>query len=70
MLPPVIELKNLSHTYRNGTRALDGVSFTVAKGEIVGILGPNGAGKSTLVKAITGLLRLAKKRTLSYISTM
>ncbi|MCF2138258.1 MAG: ABC transporter ATP-binding protein [Candidatus Thorarchaeota archaeon] len=57
MLSPVIELKNLSHTYRNGTQALDGVSFTVEKGEIVGILGPNGAGKSTLVKAITGLLR-------------
>ncbi len=37
-------------------RAVDGVSFEVARGEIVGYLGPNGAGKSTTIKMLTGLL--------------
>ena len=37
-------------------RAVDGVSFTVAEGELVGYLGPNGAGKSTTIKMLTGIL--------------
>ncbi|MEV8536480.1 ABC transporter ATP-binding protein [Streptomyces sp. NPDC051211] len=39
------------------TRATDGVSLEVQRGEIFGLLGPNGAGKSTLVRQLTGLLR-------------
>lgn len=47
-----IEVSNISKSY--GTqKALDNISFTVAKGEIVGFLGPNGAGKSTLMKILT-----------------
>ncbi len=47
-----IEVKNISKTY--GTqKALDSISFSVKKGEIVGFLGPNGAGKSTLMKILT-----------------
>jgi ABC-2 type transport system ATP-binding protein len=44
-------------TFSYGDRlAVDGVSFTVAKGEIFGFLGPNGAGKSTTIKMLTGQL--------------
>src|SRR5215510_2685217 len=37
-------------------RALDGVSFSIAQGELVGYIGPNGAGKSTTVKVLSGIL--------------
>ncbi|MEN9710000.1 MAG: hypothetical protein RIQ68_2408, partial [Pseudomonadota bacterium] len=37
-------------------RAVDGISFTVGRGEVVGFLGPNGAGKSTTMKMIAGFL--------------
>jgi len=37
-------------------RALDGVSFTLARGEILGLIGPNGSGKTTLINVVTGLL--------------
>jgi len=47
-----IEVNNISKSY--GTqKALDQISFSVSKGEIVGFLGPNGAGKSTLMKILT-----------------
>lgn len=50
-----ITVNNLSKNY--GTQqAVDDISFTVGKGEIVGFLGPNGAGKSTTMKIITGYL--------------
>lgn len=50
-----IEVKNISKSY--GTqKALDNISFSVKKGEIVGFLGPNGAGKSTLMKILTTFL--------------
>jgi ABC-2 type transport system ATP-binding protein len=55
MSNPVIEARNLSKTYGGGVRALDGVSFTVQPGRIVGLIGPNGAGKTTALKAILGL---------------
>ena len=50
-----VEVKNITKLYGN-QKALDAVSFTIQKGEIVGFLGPNGAGKSTMMKIITGYL--------------
>jgi ABC-2 type transport system ATP-binding protein len=51
----MIEVENLSKTY-SGFRAVQGISFHVNKGEIVGFLGPNGAGKSTTMKVLAGYL--------------
>ncbi len=49
-----IEVHNLEKTYKDGTKALDGLSFEVGKGESVVILGHNGSGKSTLFRCLTG----------------
>jgi ABC-2 type transport system ATP-binding protein len=50
-----IQVKNLLKKYGD-QKAVDNISFTVEKGEIVGFLGPNGAGKSTTMKIVTGYL--------------
>jgi len=52
----MIEVRGLVKNY-GSFRAVDGVSFTVRRGDILGFLGPNGAGKSTTMKMITGYLR-------------
>ena len=50
---PVLEIFNVTKNFGNIT-ALDEVSFSIHKGEILGLIGPNGAGKSTLVNLISG----------------
>ncbi|MBI5068648.1 MAG: ABC transporter ATP-binding protein [Deltaproteobacteria bacterium] len=51
----MIEVENLTKRYRDLV-AVDGLTFQVAKGEVVGLLGPNGAGKSTTMRILTGFL--------------
>ena len=52
----VIEVSDVTKVY-GGIQALDGVSLSVAQGEMFGLIGPNGAGKSTLFKLMLGLIR-------------
>ena len=55
----MIEVKNLFYSYtKNGVYAVNDVSFSVGKGEILGFLGPSGAGKSTTQGVLSGLLEL------------
>ena len=54
--PPIIEVRDLVKVYGE-TRAVDGVSFDVAPGELFGFLGPNGAGKTTTIRILATLLR-------------
>src|SRR5512135_655156 len=51
----MIAIRNLTKRF-GPILAVDDVSFTVARGEVLGFLGPNGAGKSTTMKLITGFL--------------
>lgn len=54
-----IEVKNITKLYGE-QKALNNVSFSIEKGEIVGFLGPNGAGKSTMMKIITGYIKASE----------
>src|SRR5919109_620053 len=51
----VIRIENLVKTF-GPKRAVDGVSFNVERGEVLGFLGPNGAGKSTTMRMVTGFM--------------
>lgn len=61
--PPAIVVDGLSRTFATGRRrnrrsidAVDGISFTIDRGERLAFIGPNGAGKSTSIKMLTGIL--------------
>lgn len=55
-LRPLLSVEGAVKTYRDGTRALDGVSFSLARGESCVLLGPSGSGKSTLLRCVNGLV--------------
>lgn len=54
---PLLEVKNVSYFYEASAIAVNGVSFSVEKGQFVAIVGRNGSGKSTLAKLLNGLLK-------------
>lgn len=58
---PAIIAENLVRKYGDVV-AVDGISFTVEKGEVFGFLGPNGSGKTTVIKMLTGILPLTSGR--------
>ncbi len=57
-MEPVLNLEAVGFSYGE-TRVLDGISFDLAAGEMLGVIGPNGSGKSTVLKLMDGLLRPA-----------
>lgn len=52
----ILEIRELSKTYKGGTKAVDNLSLSVEAGDIFGFIGPNGAGKSTTIRSIVGIL--------------
>lgn len=60
-MKPILEVKNLTYIYSAGTpfehEALDDISFSVERGEFIGIIGHTGSGKSTLMQQLNGLLK-------------
>lgn len=56
-MKPLIEVRGLHFQYEDGTKALDGVNFSLQAGETVALFGPNGSGKTTFVLHLNGILR-------------
>jgi cobalt/nickel transport system ATP-binding protein len=55
-MSPLIEIKDLSYMYPDGTLALENISLDVEEGDCIGLIGPNGAGKSTFLLHMNGIL--------------
>lgn len=56
----VVQASNLTKKFGD-LIAVDNISFSIKRGEVIGILGPNGAGKTTIIRMITGVLQLEDK---------
>lgn len=55
----IIEIKNLTKKFTDGTQALSSVNLDIQNGEIIALLGPNGAGKTTLISAVCGITNIS-----------
>jgi cobalt/nickel transport system ATP-binding protein len=53
----MVECKDVSYIYTDGTVALSHMDFSTANGQVIGVVGSNGAGKSTLFKCLTGIIK-------------
>ena len=55
-MTPILEFRNISRSFKKGVPVLNGVTFSLNEGEVVGLLGRNGAGKTTLIRIAMGML--------------
>jgi ABC-2 type transport system ATP-binding protein len=58
----VLEFEDIRRAYRKGVHVLDGVTFSVGRGQVVGLLGKNGAGKTTLIRIAMGMIEAQQGR--------
>ena len=58
----MIQIKNISKSYKKGTKVIKNINLEIKDGEIFGFLGPNGAGKSTTMNMITGFIEQTTRR--------
>ena len=60
----MIEIKNITKSYRKNSNVIENINLTINDGEIFGFIGPNGAGKTTTIKLITGILNVDRGKIL------
>jgi branched-chain amino acid transport system ATP-binding protein len=66
-MTPLLDVRNVNKWF-GGLQAVSGVSFTIGKGQIVGLIGPNGAGKTTLFNVVTPSLECHPTRLSTWAS--
>ncbi|MCU4159554.1 ABC transporter ATP-binding protein [Acidiphilium sp. AL] len=63
-MPPILSVRAVAKTYKNGFTALRAVDLAIEKGEIFALLGPNGAGKTTLISIVCGTVTMTSGQVL------